>query len=171
MTDLILEIVRAVIVAGIVWLLVHRGKVLVSSDRLGWRSIQVGFALLLLGSVLDITDNFESLNRFVIVGDTDAEAFFENLVGYLGGFMLLAFGLTRWIPSLVRFANESEERQAAEDSLAFSQERFKNYAEISSDWFWEMDENLRFSYFPTDLRRSAASGRWICLERPGRNRG
>ena len=146
MTDLILEIVRAVIVAGIVWLLVHRGKVLVSSDRLGWRSIQVGFALLLLGSVLDITDNFESLNRFVIVGDTDAEAFLEKLVGYLGGFMLLAFGLTRWIPSLVRFANESEERQAAEDSLAFSQERFKYYAEIASDWFWEMDENLRFSY-------------------------
>lgn len=28
-----------------------------------------------------------------------------------------------------------------------SEQRFRSFAEASSDWFWEMDENLRFSYF------------------------
>ena len=28
-----------------------------------------------------------------------------------------------------------------------SEERFRDYAEIASDWFWETDEHLRFTYF------------------------
>jgi PAS domain S-box-containing protein len=31
--------------------------------------------------------------------------------------------------------------------LRESQRRFADYADISSDWFWETDEHLRFSYF------------------------
>jgi PAS domain S-box-containing protein len=27
-----------------------------------------------------------------------------------------------------------------------SEERFRHFAEASSDWLWEQDENLRFSY-------------------------
>ncbi len=30
--------------------------------------------------------------------------------------------------------------------LSASEERFKNFAESSSDWFWEMDSKLRFTY-------------------------
>ena len=37
-----------------------------------------------------------------------------------------------------------KERELA---LSESQERFRHFAEASSDWFWEMDEELRFSYF------------------------
>jgi PAS domain S-box-containing protein len=35
----------------------------------------------------------------------------------------------------------------AEQALKESEARFKGFAEVASDWFWEMDENLRFSYF------------------------
>ena len=35
----------------------------------------------------------------------------------------------------------------AEEALTESRERFKDLAEAGSDWFWEMDENLRFTYF------------------------
>ncbi len=31
--------------------------------------------------------------------------------------------------------------------LRSSEERFKDFAEVSSDWFWEMDENLKFTFF------------------------
>ncbi|HEY8381185.1 MAG TPA: PAS-domain containing protein [Microvirga sp.] len=31
----------------------------------------------------------------------------------------------------------------------------QDFAEIASDWFWEMDENLRFSYFSSRLREVA----------------
>jgi len=35
----------------------------------------------------------------------------------------------------------------AEQALRDSRQRFKDYAEVASDWFWEMDRDLRFSYF------------------------
>lgn len=41
----------------------------------GWAYIIAGFTLLFLGSVLDITDNFPSLNTYIIIGDTAYEAF------------------------------------------------------------------------------------------------
>ena len=31
--------------------------------------------------------------------------------------------------------------------LQISDQRFRDFASAASDWFWEMDENLRFSYF------------------------
>jgi len=33
----------------------------------------------------------------------------------------------------------------AQDQVRLSEERFKDFAESSSDWLWELDENLRFS--------------------------
>ena len=42
---------------------------------------------------------------------------------------------------------EVEHRTRAETALVRSEERFKDFAEASSDWLWELDENLRFSYF------------------------
>ena len=32
-------------------------------------------------------------------------------------------------------------------ALSNSEQRFKDFAKASSDWYWEMDETLRFSYF------------------------
>ena len=34
-----------------------------------------------------------------------------------------------------------------------SESRFRQLAELSSDWLWEMDENLKFSYFSTNYFR------------------
>ncbi len=39
------------------------------------------------------------------------------------------------------------EIKQAEEALRESRQRFKDFAEVASDWFWEMDEDLRFSYF------------------------
>ncbi|MBI2584331.1 MAG: PAS-domain containing protein [Rhodospirillales bacterium] len=39
------------------------------------------------------------------------------------------------------------ELKRAEEALRESRQRFKDIAEIASDWFWEMDENLRFTEF------------------------
>ncbi|MFQ5619694.1 MAG: response regulator, partial [Rhodospirillales bacterium] len=35
----------------------------------------------------------------------------------------------------------------AEEKLRASEQRFRDVAEAASDWFWEMDENLRFTFF------------------------
>ncbi|MEE8189522.1 MAG: PAS domain S-box protein [Kiloniellales bacterium] len=42
---------------------------------------------------------------------------------------------------------ENAERRRAEAALIESEKRFRDFAETASDWFWEMDEDLRFSYF------------------------
>ena len=42
---------------------------------------------------------------------------------------------------------EAIDQADAAQALKDSEERFRDFAEASSDFFWEMDENLRFSYF------------------------
>ena len=59
------------------------------------------FALIFFGSLIDITDNFPELNRYVIIGRTPLEAFFEKVVGNILGFVLLAYGVWRWLPKVV----------------------------------------------------------------------
>jgi PAS domain S-box-containing protein len=67
----------------------------------------------------------------------------------------IAFGLfgllSRLLPgisdSMTEIQAELEARRAAEASLRISEARLRDITEASSDWFWEMDENLRFSYF------------------------
>jgi len=43
---------------------------------------------------------------------------------------------------------------AAPAPAAQSDERFRDFAEISSDWLWELDANLRFTYVSENFRRS-----------------
>jgi len=40
-----------------------------------------------------------------------------------------------------------ESNRSLSSELKDSEERFRDFAEASSDWFWEMDKDLRFSYF------------------------
>jgi PAS domain S-box-containing protein len=44
------------------------------------------------------------------------------------------------------------EREAAQALVQQSEERFRVYAETASDWFWEQDENLRFSYLSNAVK-------------------
>jgi diguanylate cyclase (GGDEF)-like protein/PAS domain S-box-containing protein len=46
-----------------------------------------------------------------------------------------------------RLMHEVAERQQSQAALQESERRFRDFAETASDWFWEMDEDLRFSYF------------------------
>ncbi len=41
---------------------------------------------------------------------------------------------------------EIKELKRVQEALRESEERFRSFAETASDWFWEMDQNLRFSY-------------------------
>ena len=109
MFDIVLESIRAFILIGLIFFLLKQEKSVNFSVGSGWRFIIVGFGLLLFGSVLDITDNFEALNKFVIIGDTEVEALLEKLVGFLGGFIFLAIGLVKWIPGNLKGIQASEE--------------------------------------------------------------
>src|SRR5210317_2050852 len=102
MSDLVLEIIRAIVVCVIfVYLWVVGGKEKIRQLD-GWLYILAGFGLILFGMFIDITDNFPSLNHYIIIGDTEYQAFLEKVVGYLFGFILLTVGFWKWMPTIVR---------------------------------------------------------------------
>ena len=45
------------------------------------------------------------------------------------------------------------ERNRAEKALKDSESRFQSFAKIGSDWLWEMDADLRFSYLSEPIHR------------------
>ena len=48
---------------------------------------------------------------------------------------------------LVAVTTDVTEKRRDQFALQHSEQRFRDFAEIASDWFWEMDADLRFSYF------------------------
>ena len=86
------------VILGYLWRI---GKNETLQTEKGWKIIILGFSFIALGTLLDITDNFESLNQYIIIGDTPVESFLEKIVGYLFGFTLLAVGFIIWIPRVV----------------------------------------------------------------------
>ncbi len=121
MNDIVLEVIRAIILLvtlGYLVMALGQRKQIANS---GATLILLGFGLLLFGSILDVTDNFESLNDYVIIGDTETEAFLEKLVGYLGGSLIIAVGFVKWIPTLTNV----KETEALAKQLALTNDRLE----------------------------------------------
>ena len=113
--------VLPVLLAGLLVYLLRTGKKKFPAPHKGWNWIIGGFLLLLFASILDITEQFDSLNRFVVIGDTAAEEFLKEFVGFFGGALALAIGLVRWIPGVQELAGETAERTRAEEALRVSE--------------------------------------------------
>jgi hypothetical protein len=105
LTDIIIEVIRTIIVGGIVIFLLFNSNFKHINKIKGWKLFVAGFCLVFFGMLIDITDNFENLNRFIIIGDTLYQAVIEKIIGYLLGFILIAFGVFLWIPRMIELAN------------------------------------------------------------------
>ncbi len=147
MTDIVLEAVRAAVLFGIFLFLWKSGDNRFQQFRKGWNLILIGFGLLLFGSLLDISDNFESLNAYVIIGDTEVEAFLEKFVGFLGGFAFLAVGLFKWIPGVQGLSDQVEKRteelQKANDNLVLEMTKREKAEQIKHDFTATVSHELR----------------------------
>ena len=102
MTDIILETFRAIAIIAIFIYLWFAGRKENIHHQDGWSYILAGFAVILGGMLLDITDNFPALSQYVVVGDTGYQAIIEKIFGYLLGFILLAIGFWKWMPTIVQ---------------------------------------------------------------------
>ncbi len=109
MAVIFFEIFRAIIVGFVLLLLIRQRNLSEISEIPGWFYIISGSALIFFGMVIDITDNFPALNKYVIIGDTIYQAFFEKVVGYLMGFLLFAFGVNKWLPNIVKQTRKDRE--------------------------------------------------------------
>ena len=54
-----------------------------------------------------------------------------------------------------RVEERTRDLNLREEALRESEARFRDFAESSADWFWEMDENLRFAYMSPNVARVA----------------
>jgi PAS domain S-box-containing protein len=125
MVDVLIECARALLVLFIVLFLWRAGQDNFRRAHHGWNFILGGFSLILLGSIFDITDNFQGLNKFVVIGNTGVEAFIENVVGYLGGFVLLAVGLLKGAPSVKNMSRLIATHEQTEKALSDNEKRFQ----------------------------------------------
>jgi diguanylate cyclase (GGDEF)-like protein/PAS domain S-box-containing protein len=78
---------------------------------------------------------------------------------------LLLLDLARIVVELIRLhsfsldlRNEIAERERTEQALRASEQRFRDFAATTSDWFWEMDAELRFSWFSDRYRHQTGEG-------------
>jgi PAS domain S-box-containing protein len=55
---------------------------------------------------------------------------------------------------LISFVRDITERKVIEWQLAGERQRFKDFSASTADWFWEMDANLRFSYFSDNFEKA-----------------
>ncbi len=132
--DVAIESIRAVVLLSIYVYLLYYGRKRGVYSHKGWNSLVAGFALIFLGSILDVTDNFPALNHYVIIGDTPTQAILEKLVFSLGGFMLLYFGFRTWLPYVIRFQDNAVEK------------RYRHIIENSTDVVYTTDMNGFFTY-------------------------
>ncbi len=70
-----------------------------------------------------------------------------------GGYLEL---LPLVVREVVQRHADRQSRERTEAALRESEERFKDFAEAASDWLWEMDADLRFTFF-SDRRRELIS--------------
>jgi PAS domain S-box-containing protein len=49
--------------------------------------------------------------------------------------------------------SDVSKRMRAEEALRVSERRFREFADNASDWFWEMDENLRFTQISSSVEK------------------
>ncbi|HVY04841.1 MAG TPA: EAL domain-containing protein [Burkholderiales bacterium] len=70
---------------------------------------------------------------------------------FLLAILMAGLGLLYW---LIR-ASEARKLEALK-ALNTSEKRFRGLVELSADWYWEQDENLRFSYIPAEAPSEGA---------------
>ncbi len=66
-----------------------------------------------------------------------------------------------------RVAERTAEREQAIQSLRHSEARFRSLTQLASDWYWEQDENFRFTWLSDELLRRTGATR---AERLGKTR-
>ncbi len=117
MFNLAIDVFRALITGAIFLYLRSLQRKEGGHFHKGWIFVPVGFGLIFFGSLLDITDNFPYLNRYVVVGNTRYEGFLEEVIGYFFGFVFVAIGFWKWIPSILALRKEESALKREKEEL------------------------------------------------------
>ncbi|MBI5163430.1 MAG: PAS domain S-box protein [Magnetospirillum sp.] len=70
------------------------------------------------------------------------------------------------LKTFIGVVRDITDRKRVEDALIESEQRFRDLAESASDWFWELDQDLRFTYVSSRVRTVLGVGAGFFLGRP-----
>ncbi len=119
--SIVFEISRFLMMFVVICAILWYGRVRSGRRDRGLNFVLAGFTLLLLGSLVDVADDYEwtgELGRYLAA---DWAVVLEKYVGYFGGYALLAIGFLTWFPKSQALARETEQRLRAEAQLAQAQ--------------------------------------------------
>ncbi len=105
-------------------------------------------------SLIALTDNAQRpVASMAILRDITADrAARRQLLYFIGTVSLLLIALLMF--ALSRRVRRIEQHVIeANEAITESNHRFRDFSESSADWLWEMDKDLRFSYFSENLER------------------
>lgn len=88
--------------------------------------------------------------------DVPAGGFLRTTTLYSCGLALIVFLMMAGVGLSISLMHYEQltEREMGQGLVKESEARFRDFAESASDWFWEQDENLRFSYLSEPVTRS-----------------
>ncbi|PHS78317.1 MAG: hypothetical protein COB59_07645 [Rhodospirillaceae bacterium] len=139
----------------------HKGKFLYANPTLvemfGYKSLHKVLALKSLSHILS-ADDYEAIMKYwenQYNGQDVDESFELNGVRKNGSvFSIINRSFViKWNgrPAICStFVNVSERRKVV-DALIESEQRFKDFADAASDWYWEMGPDLKYTYFSERL--------------------
>jgi len=116
--------------------------------RKGWIFVPIGFGLIFFGSLLDITDNFPYLNKYVVIGNTKYEEFLEEVIGYFSGFVFVAIGFWKWIPSILTLRKEENALKKEKEELELKIEGLTAELNAVRLQLEQAKASLKTSHFP-----------------------
>jgi len=123
------------------------GYISVSGGPTGIGTITAPSETLPLGDKADLAQFADAVfQAFLALPDAN------TIIAILALFAVCAICWTIWrfrrmLSLNRRLAEIAEEHRRAEAALEESEKRFRDIAEAASDWFWEMDADLRFTRF------------------------
>ncbi len=117
MFNLAIDVFRAIITGAIFLYLRSLKRKEDVHFRKGWVFVPIGFGLIFFGSLLDITDNFPYLNKYVVIGNTKYEEFLEEVIGYFSGFVFVGIGFWKWVPSILTLRKEENALKKEKEEL------------------------------------------------------
>lgn len=117
---LLLELFSTLLLLIILLYLFWAGRRESINKQEGWNYILLGFFLVFVGTLLDFGDNFPELNSYFILGKISHKPFFElfeRFFGYFLGFFLLAIGLKKWMPTIIKLKELQRELEKSHEEL------------------------------------------------------
>jgi len=121
--NLTIDIFRALITGAIFLYLRSLRKKEDVHFRKGWIFVPIGFGLIFFGALIDITDNFPYLSKYVVIGNTKYQEFLEEVIGYISGFVFVGIGFWKWVPSILTLRKEENALKKEKEELQLRIER------------------------------------------------